>query len=58
MKALQKAMENGDRYPIGVFYRAAAPHLASGLALPEKEALKDHITDLKDVQKIIDDLII
>jgi hypothetical protein len=51
-------MENGDRYPVGIFYKVEHPELASGIALPEKGALKDHTTDLKDVQKIIDDLLL
>ena len=57
-QALEKAMENGNRYPVGVFYKVEQPDLASGIALPEKGALKDHTTDLKDVQKIIDDLLL
>jgi 2-oxoglutarate ferredoxin oxidoreductase subunit beta len=57
-KALEKAMENGDRYPVGVFYKVERPDLAAGIALPEKGALKDNETDLKDVQKIIDDLML
>ncbi len=56
LQALEKAMENGNKYPVGVFYNVERPDLASGIALPEKGALKDHMTDLKDVQKIIDDL--
>ncbi len=56
--ALQKAMENGERYPIGVFYDVDAPNLALGLALPENEVLKNHVTDRVSIQKIIDDLII
>ena len=57
-QALEKAMENGDRYPVGVFYKVEHLDLVSGMALPEKGALKDHPTELKDVQKIIDDLMI
>lgn len=57
-QALEKAMENGDRYPVGIFYNVERPDIASGIALPEKGALKDHKTDLKDVQKIIDDLML
>jgi 2-oxoglutarate ferredoxin oxidoreductase subunit beta len=57
-QALAKAMENGDRYPMGVFYKVDRPDLVSGMALPDKGALKDHPTDLKDVQKIIDDLML
>ena len=57
-QALAKAMENGGRYPVGVFYKVERPTLASGLALPEKGALKDCPTDLADVQKIIDDLML
>jgi len=57
-QALAKAMENGDRYPVGVFYKVERPDLASGLALPDKGALKDYPTDLADVQKIIDDMML
>ena len=57
-QALHKAMENGERYPVGVFYKVERPDLASGIALPEKSTLKDHSTDLKDVQKIIDDMML
>ena len=58
IQALEKAMENGERYPTGVFYSVERPCLASGIALPEKGALKDHTTDMKEVQKIIDDLML
>jgi hypothetical protein len=47
-----------DKIPIGVFYQIDAPDLAAGLALPEDVPLKDHTTNLKDVQKIIDDLLL
>ncbi|TFF84575.1 2-oxoacid ferredoxin oxidoreductase [Candidatus Thorarchaeota archaeon] len=53
-KALQKALENGDKYPIGVFYEIEKPDLASGIPLPEKSSLSKHRTDLKALQKIID----
>jgi len=58
LQAVEKAMENGDRYPVGVFYRSKNTNLAAGLALPDKGVLKDHKNDLKDVQKIIDDLML
>jgi 2-oxoglutarate ferredoxin oxidoreductase subunit beta len=58
LQALERAMENGNQYPIGIFYQSAKPDLASGLALPEKGVLKDHTNDLNDVQKIIDELML
>ncbi|MBE0525699.1 MAG: 2-oxoacid ferredoxin oxidoreductase, partial [Candidatus Thorarchaeota archaeon] len=58
LQSLEKAMENGDRYPVGIFYNVKHPDLASGISLPEKGALKDHKTDLKDIQKIIDDMML
>jgi len=58
IQALEKAMENGDRHPVGIFYRSRNADLAVGLALPEKGSLKDYKNDLKDVQKIIDDLLL
>ncbi|MBN2230497.1 MAG: 2-oxoacid:ferredoxin oxidoreductase subunit beta [Candidatus Thorarchaeota archaeon] len=57
-QALEKAMENGDRYPIGVFYQVEKIDLASGLAMPSIGVLKDHTTNLKDVQQIIDDMML
>ncbi|MGQ4911834.1 MAG: thiamine pyrophosphate-dependent enzyme [Candidatus Thorarchaeota archaeon] len=56
LKALEKALENGDRYPIGVFYDVQKPVLADGLALPEDIPLKDHETDLDALQEVIDGL--
>lgn len=56
MKALQKALENGDKYPIGVFYEIEKPNLASGIPMPEKSSLSKHRTDLKALQKIIDEM--
>jgi hypothetical protein len=53
-EALAKALENGDRYPIGVFLEIWKADLASGLPLPSKTALVEHETDLKVLQKIID----
>jgi 2-oxoglutarate ferredoxin oxidoreductase subunit beta len=58
MVALEKALMIKDKIPIGVFYQIDAPDLAAGLALPEDVPLKDHTTNLKDVQKIIDDLLL
>ncbi len=56
--ALEKALVNDDKIPIGVFYMVDVPDLASDIALPEDILLKDHKTNLKDVQQIIDDLMI
>lgn len=58
MAALEKALINGDKIPIGLFYKIEAPDLAADIALPEDVPLKDHVTNLKDVQQIIDDLMI
>jgi 2-oxoglutarate ferredoxin oxidoreductase subunit beta len=58
MTALEKALIPGDKIPIGLFYKVEAPDLAADIALPEDTPLKDHVTNLKDVQKIIDDLMI
>ncbi len=56
--ALERALMMKDKIPIGVFYKTQAPDLAADIALPEDVPLKDHTTNLMDVQKIIDDLII
>ncbi len=56
--ALAKAYENGDKIPIGVFYKAKGPVLSDGLAMPKDGILKDHVTDNAEVQKIIDDLLL
>jgi 2-oxoglutarate ferredoxin oxidoreductase subunit beta len=56
--ALEKALFSEDKIPIGVFYKVEAPDLAADIALPEDVPLKDHTTKLKDVQQIIDDLMI
>ena len=56
--ALEKSLVNDGKIPIGVFYKVNAPDLATDIALPEDVPLKDHTTELKDVQKIIDDLMI
>lgn len=53
--AIMKGMESGDRIPIGVFYRAHRPDLASGLALPSDGRLRDHVTSLAEVQALIDE---
>ena len=58
LAALEKAIVNNDKIPIGVFYKVDAPDLAADIALPEDVPLKDHTTKLKDVQQIIDDLMI
>lgn len=56
MEALGKALENGDRYPIGVFLELEKPDLASGLPLPSETNLVKHRTDLKALQKTIDEM--
>ncbi len=56
--ALEKALSMEGKIPIGVFYKIEAPDLAADLALPQDVPLKDHKTNLEDVQKIIDDLMI
>lgn len=56
--ALEKALVNDGKIPIGVFFKVDAPDLAAGIALPEDVPLKDHTTNLKEVQQIIDDLMI
>lgn len=58
LSALEKALTGEDKIPIGVFYKIDAPDLAANMFLPEDVPLKDHITNLKDVQQIIDDLMI
>ncbi|MDF1539579.1 MAG: thiamine pyrophosphate-dependent enzyme [Candidatus Thorarchaeota archaeon] len=54
--AIERAFEYGDKIPIGVFYEKEEPDLAGGLALPEKGPLKDHETDLKKLQELIDSM--
>ncbi|MFW9800521.1 MAG: thiamine pyrophosphate-dependent enzyme [Candidatus Thorarchaeota archaeon] len=58
LQALEKAFSNSEKIPIGVFYKVEAPVLADGLALPEDGRLKDHQTSLKEVQAIIDELVL
>lgn len=55
IKALAKAYENRDKIPLGVFYKAKGPVLTDGLALPEDGILRNHTTNLADVQRIIDE---
>ncbi len=57
-KAIERAFENGEKIPIGVFYDVEQPDLASGLSLPERQPLKDHKTDLKKLQEIIDSMLV
>ena len=56
--AIERAFENGDKIPIGIFYEKEEPDLAAGLALPEKGPLKDHETDLKKLQELIDAMLL
>ena len=58
LAALEKALVDEGKIPVGVFYKVDAPDLAADIALPEDVPLKDHTTKLKDVQQIIDDLMI
>lgn len=58
LTALEKALVSEGKIPIGVFYKEDAPDLATYIALPEEVPLKDHTTNLKDVQQIIDNLMI
>jgi 2-oxoglutarate ferredoxin oxidoreductase subunit beta len=58
MKALEKAYEWGEKIPIGLFYKTDAPSLSKGLSLPDDGRLRDHTHDVKDVQKVIDDLLL
>ena len=56
--ALEKAFSNGEKIPIGVFFEDNAPTLADSLALPADGRLRDHKTDIKEVQAIIDELVL
>ncbi|MFW9803397.1 MAG: thiamine pyrophosphate-dependent enzyme [Candidatus Thorarchaeota archaeon] len=56
--ALEKAFSNGEKIPIGVFFEENAPTLADSLALPADGRLRDHKTDIKEVQAIIDELVL
>ncbi|MFX1560459.1 MAG: thiamine pyrophosphate-dependent enzyme [Promethearchaeota archaeon] len=58
LAALEMALASGDKIPVGVFYKVDAPDLAAYIALPQDVPLKDHTTNLKNVQQIIDDLMI
>jgi 2-oxoglutarate ferredoxin oxidoreductase subunit beta len=58
MLALQKAYEDGEKIPVGVFFRTAEPDLASGLAIPKDGRLKDQVTDKAEVQAVIDEMMI
>jgi 2-oxoglutarate ferredoxin oxidoreductase subunit beta len=57
-KAIERAFDNSTKLPIGIFYEAPKDDLASGLALPKSGALKDHTTDLKRLQSLIDELLL
>jgi 2-oxoglutarate ferredoxin oxidoreductase subunit beta len=56
--ALEKAFSNGEKIPIGVFYKVKAPVLSESLAIPQESQLNKHETNAKDVQAIIDGLLI
>ncbi|MFW9850797.1 MAG: thiamine pyrophosphate-dependent enzyme [Candidatus Thorarchaeota archaeon] len=57
-KAIEKAFENGDKIPIGIFYDVEKPDLVSGLSIPADMPLKDHTTDLKKLQEILDGMLL
>ncbi len=52
--AIEKVMESNERIPLGVFFQAEKPDLASGLSIPIDGKLKDHQTSLSRLQDIID----
>lgn len=56
--ALEKAFSNSEKIPTGVFYKIKAPVLSESLAIPQDSQLKEHETNAKDVQAIIDRLLI
>ena len=53
VEAIRKAME-WERIPLGLLYKEDKPDLASGLALPLDERLRDHITNKEKLQDILD----
>jgi len=58
LAALEKAFSNGKKIPIGLFYKVKAPVLAENLTLPKDGRLRDHRTSMKELQAIIDELVL
>jgi 2-oxoglutarate ferredoxin oxidoreductase subunit beta len=51
---MQRAMEWGDRIPLGVIYRNQRPTFESRLAVLKQGVLVGRETDLKKLEKIMD----
>jgi 2-oxoglutarate ferredoxin oxidoreductase subunit beta len=52
--AMQRAMEWGDKIPLGVIYRNQRPTFESRHAVLKQGPLVDRKTDLKKLEKIMD----
>jgi 2-oxoglutarate ferredoxin oxidoreductase subunit beta len=52
--AMAKAMEWGDRIPLGIIYRNQRPTFESSLAVLKENVLVDRETDLKELERIMD----
>ena len=52
--AMQRAMEWGDRIPLGIIYRNQRPTFESRFAVLKQGALVGGKTDLKKLEKIMD----
>jgi 2-oxoglutarate ferredoxin oxidoreductase subunit beta len=52
--AMAKAMEWGDRIPLGILYRHQRPTFESRLSVLQQNILVDRETDLKELEKIMD----
>jgi len=52
--AMAKAMEWGDRIPLGIIYRKQRPTFESRLAVLKQNVLVNRETDLKELEKIMD----
>ena len=51
---MQRAMEWGERIPLGIIYRNRRPTLESRIAVLKQGALVGRETDLKKLEKIMD----
>jgi 2-oxoglutarate ferredoxin oxidoreductase subunit beta len=51
---MAKAMEWGDRIPLGIIYRNQRPTFESSLAVLKENVLVDRETDLKELERIMD----
>ncbi|MBD3407107.1 MAG: 2-oxoacid ferredoxin oxidoreductase [Candidatus Lokiarchaeota archaeon] len=58
MAAISKALEDGEKIPIGLFYKTEKQHLTKGLAIPTDGKLRDKKNDPEKVQKLIDRLVL